>query len=33
MGTYEGTPSNNGNDNEDRNALIAEYQHATNSDT
>ena len=33
MRTYGGTPSNNRNNNEDRNALIAAYQRATNSDT
>ena len=31
--TYEGTPSNDRNNNEDRNAPIAAYQRATNSDT
>ena len=30
--TYEGTPYNNQNDNEDRNAPITEYQRATNSE-
>ena len=33
MRTYEGTASNNRNNNEDRNALITAYQRATNSDT
>ena len=33
MRTYEGTPSNDRNKNEDRNAPIAAYQLATNSDT
>ena len=33
MRTYEGTPSNNWNDNEDWNATIAANQYATNSDT
>ena len=33
MRTYEGTPSNDRNNNEDRNAPIAAYQRATNSDT
>ena len=33
MRTYEGTPSNNRNNDEDRNAPIATYQRATNSDT
>ena len=32
MRFYEGTPSNNWNTNENRNAPIAAYQHATNSD-
>ena len=32
MRTYEGTPSNDRNNNEDRNAPIAAYQSATNSD-
>ena len=32
MRFYEGTPSNNWNTNENRNALIAAYQHATNID-
>ena len=31
MRTYEGTPYNSHNYNEDRNALIAAYQRATNS--
>ena len=31
--TYEGTPSNDRDNNEDRNAPIAAYQRATNSDT
>ena len=33
MRTYEGTPSNDRNNNEDRNAPKAAYQHATNNDT
>ena len=33
MRTNEGKPSNNRNNNEDRNAPIATNQHATNSDT
>ena len=33
MRTYEGTPSNNRNNNEDRNAPIAAYQRSTISDT
>ena len=32
MRTYEGTPSNDRNSNEDRNAPMAAYQSATNSD-
>ena len=32
MSTYEGTPSNDRNSNEDRNAPMAAYQSATNSD-
>ena len=31
--TYEGTPSNDRNNNEDRNAPKAAYQRATNNDT
>ena len=30
--TYEGTPSNNRNNNEDWNAPLTAYQRATNSD-
>ena len=33
MRTYEGTPSYDRNNNEDRNAPIAAYQRATISDT